>query len=306
MKKQFIIIVLALILAMVLSACGCAHETWNEATCNLPKTCVNCGKTEGEALGHEWAEATCDAPKTCGTCKATEGDALGHNWSEATCETPKTCSVCNNAEGEALGHAWEEATTETPKTCATCAVTEGERVITDERFTTATTKEIQGKWAYELPVTGEEMGLEGFEKVLVTRLIMDFKFDGTMEMYMDISNEDEFRTALIEYMTEATYLEFEAEGVSREDADAAVKSSYGMTLEEYAKLTVDMIDFNSLLGAINFDGVYYVNNGSIYLGITWMDNMDPSKYTIEGDSLILEGDLAGTGEENTAFKRIAE
>ena len=57
MKKQ--LISLLLITAMALTLCACGHQhTWVEATCTEPKTCSECGETEGEALGHQFSEAT--------------------------------------------------------------------------------------------------------------------------------------------------------------------------------------------------------------------------------------------------------
>lgn len=44
-------ILCGLFLAMLLIACGHEH-TWSEATCDTPKTCTECGETEGEPLGH--------------------------------------------------------------------------------------------------------------------------------------------------------------------------------------------------------------------------------------------------------------
>ncbi len=53
------------------------HEhTWAEATCTQPRTCTECGETEGEPLEHEWTPATLEAPKTCVNCGATEGEAV--------------------------------------------------------------------------------------------------------------------------------------------------------------------------------------------------------------------------------------
>ena len=140
-------------------------HAWADATCTAPKTCLDCGETEGEVLGHTyvvygvadpdctnggytvyictgcgdwyaadetaplghtWVDATCTAPKTCSTCQATEGEALGHTWADATCTAPKTCSTCQATEGEALGHTWADATCTAPKTCSTCQATEGE------------------------------------------------------------------------------------------------------------------------------------------------------------------------------------
>ena len=37
------------------------------------------------ALNHDWKDATCEAPKTCGNCGETEGDALGHDYNEGVC-----------------------------------------------------------------------------------------------------------------------------------------------------------------------------------------------------------------------------
>ena len=40
----------------------CTHETWNAATCKTPKTCANCGATEGEANpdAHNYVGGTCE------------------------------------------------------------------------------------------------------------------------------------------------------------------------------------------------------------------------------------------------------
>lgn len=60
---------------MLLSLSGCMHlHTWVDATCTEPKTCSECGETEGEPLGHDWIPATYTEPKTCSRCGATEGE----------------------------------------------------------------------------------------------------------------------------------------------------------------------------------------------------------------------------------------
>lgn len=65
-------------------------HSWKDADCSNPKTCANCGKTEGEALGHSWSDATCAAPKTCSVCGATEGEKAAHTY------TNGVCSACND------------------------------------------------------------------------------------------------------------------------------------------------------------------------------------------------------------------
>lgn len=110
---------------LCLSGCCISHK-WQDAACTAPKTCTECGKTEGEPLGHTWADATCAAPKTCSVCGETEGEALAHTWTDATCAAPKTCSVCGQTEGASLGHTWTAANYQEAKTCSVCAETEGE------------------------------------------------------------------------------------------------------------------------------------------------------------------------------------
>lgn len=78
--KKTIVALAALLMALLMAGC-CSHE-WQEAICENPKTCTECGKTEGEALGHDWQEATCETEKTCARCGETEGRALGHEAGE--------------------------------------------------------------------------------------------------------------------------------------------------------------------------------------------------------------------------------
>ncbi len=106
----------------------CDHN-YSQATCTEPKTCSECGETEGEALEHTWSPADCTAPKTCSICDVTEGETLDHSWSSATCTAPKTCSQCGTTEGEPLSHNWNLATCAVPKTCSICSATEGGTLV---------------------------------------------------------------------------------------------------------------------------------------------------------------------------------
>lgn len=45
------------------------HEhTWQEATCTEPRTCLTCGETEGEPLGHQPTPADYWTPSVCSVC----------------------------------------------------------------------------------------------------------------------------------------------------------------------------------------------------------------------------------------------
>ncbi len=113
---------------------------WAEATCTEPRTCMRCGVTRGNPLGHAQVVDAAVEP-TCTETGKTEGShcsrcgeelkeqeilkALGHDWLEATCTEPKTCKLCGKTLGKALGHTWTEATCTEAKTCRRCGTVEG-------------------------------------------------------------------------------------------------------------------------------------------------------------------------------------
>ena len=99
--KKAAYLILALALCVSLTACGHEH-TWLEATCIEPRTCSECGETEGEALEHNWQDATCTEPKICSRCGETEGEPLAHDWREANYQDPSTCTLCGETKGEPL------------------------------------------------------------------------------------------------------------------------------------------------------------------------------------------------------------
>ena len=88
-----------LALVLVFSLCSCGHQhTWIDATCTEPKTCSQCGETEGSALGHSWIEQTETTPKMCQMCSEMEPMPIPQNgqvfigndlprWSELTINT---------------------------------------------------------------------------------------------------------------------------------------------------------------------------------------------------------------------------
>lgn len=279
MKRKLSVFCLVLVCILVFTGC-CFHREWYAASCTDPKTCVECGETEGEALGHTWTDATCTAPKTCSACRLTEG--------------------------EALGHVWVEATTEAPKTCSTCSETEGERIITDERFTTAATAAIHGKWSSEISMTGDMLGVEGFESTLSIQILMEFGNDGSMTMGYTTVNNEEFSKGMYDFMVNALYSDFAAEGIDQESANAGMVEAYGMTVEEYAEAFTAEMDFSAVFEALDINGVYYVEGDQLYTGISWDMEMGASAFTIEGDTLTLAEELSGLVEESLVFTRITE
>ena len=61
MQTNMRILIVGLLLCALLAGCGHQH-IWLDATCSAPKTCADCGATEGTATDHNWNDATCAAP----------------------------------------------------------------------------------------------------------------------------------------------------------------------------------------------------------------------------------------------------
>lgn len=278
MKRKLAIVTLIILMVGILS--GCCSHVWYAATCTAPKTCQECGETEGEALGHTWVEATCLTAKTCSTCKETEGEALGHQWEEATTEAPKTCTVCGQ--------------------------TDGEKINTDPRFTTAATKDFQGKWTCEAVFTGEMLGTTGYLDEVPATLHYHFKNNGDMSATVEIHDQFAFLDGVKKMMLDIAYATMEAQGYSKAQTDAAYKELYGMTTEEYVNQTVGSMDLEEFFAAFSYDGVYYVTENKIWIALSWLNEFESSEYTLEGDQLVMDEDTLEEGGEPLKWTRVTE
>lgn len=286
MKKKLLTALLALSLILVLAGCGCEH-IWIEANCVNPKTCSECGETEGAPLGHTWLAATCTEAKTCEVCGATEGKAKGHSWTEATCTQAKTCSVCKQTEGEALGHSWKDATTEAPKTCAVCSATEGERIITDSRFTSAAAAPVLGTWRGEVILTGEDIGEEGFQEPIYCVTTFTFGPSGELEASVNLKDPDTFVAQMVKYMEDVLYVSLAEQGYAKEEADEAMQATFGMTVSQYSAKYIEEVDYPTRFKQMIVKKVYYVLDGKIIVGESWDSEMVYYDFSVEGDVISL-------------------
>lgn len=307
MKKKLHILLLMLGLLTLLAGCGCKHD-WDAATCTEPKTCSLCHKTEGAANGHEWNAATCNDPKKCIICGKTQGDALGHNWEPATCLVPEQCTRCHETQGAALDHNWAEATTEAPKTCTNCQATEGTKLVIDPRFTTASTKDFHGTWSCDIVFTGEMLG----ELMEDTTIDLD---DTPVTVYYEFTNKGELigtvvvhdQIAFIETIKKVSreflLLTLKEEGISEDEADAAIQAAYGMTLDQYIDASVNSMDPDDLFDSMVYNGVYYVGQNGLYTGESWYGEFECDEYTLEGDTLTIK-DASPVDEEDLVLSRV--
>lgn len=77
---------------------NCTSHDWIAASCEKPKTCRNCGITEGSALGHTGGYATCTTRARCDICHAFYGtvDKTKCRGGSATCTELAVCEVCGD------------------------------------------------------------------------------------------------------------------------------------------------------------------------------------------------------------------
>lgn len=278
MKKRMMICTLMMALVLLLAACGCKHE-WQDASCTAAKTCTLCGEVEGIALGHTWKDATCDAPKTC--------------------------SVCDITEGEALGHDWQDATTEAPKTCSRCQLTEGERIVTDPRFTTKDTLELQGTWTCELNLTAEMLGLPmGFDDGVDCIMSLEFSNDGEMIQKMTLKDEKTFLEDYRAFVLEMKYLELEQNGISREKADEVMLEIYGLNVEDYVDASMKNVNPSAMFEAFGSTRVYYVQDGTLYTALSWKSQtFEEDDYSVKNGVLIIDSIIMEEGGEPLEWKK---
>ena len=271
MKRTILCIFLVLSMIVLLTGCGCDHE-WERANCTDPKTCEKCGETKGEPRGHSWKAATCTEPKTCLDCKATEGEVKDHAWEDATCSSPKKCANCGEAVGDPISHEWQEATTEAPKTCIHCQATEGDKLNTDSRFTTASTKDLYGKWVCEAAY--RDLSDESVEYLgdLMCSISIEFGKTGEASLVLDFQDRDAFMECFTLLTIDMTYEALIEQGLgSKEEAAQAFQQYYGMTVEEYIKAELDNTSQEEIFEQFISNSVYYVEGNTLYIGDSWYD-----------------------------------
>lgn len=129
MKKFISVLLVTVMLAAALSACGHKHTPGAAATCTEPQTCTECGEVLVEATGHTpGPAATCAAPQTCTVCGEILAPQLMHTpGPEATCTEPQVCTVCGEVLAEATGHSVGSDGVCTK--CGTRIVPEGQKYI---------------------------------------------------------------------------------------------------------------------------------------------------------------------------------
>jgi len=318
-KKRRICLILLIVCICIFSGCCLKHQ-WKEADCIHPKTCLTCGKTDGEALGHDWLAATCEVPKICSVCGQSEGEKLPHTWLDANCLAPQTCSGCGITFGSTGDHEWLEETCETPVTCAVCGLDWGEprghnwipaSCITPETCSNCgqTRGTVSDSHPWSLPTTEDPMICDLCGKTRGERIITDPRFQTEKskcvfgswkaELNIPIGKIDQvnLKWRLPDSFTSApelpcllylmVYIDGKMDVILVPKAMQVIQKQNGN-----AGIRLDVLTVMS--------AAYYVEEDTLYLALTWEDEMIPIQITwTDENNWTAQGDWMGLARDES-------
>lgn len=161
-------------------------------------------------------------------------------------------------------------------------------------------KELVGTWGLEYDMAdllAGEMGDEfaDFTAPLEISICFEFKEDGTFRMFgEEASFKANFATWLDEFVafgTDIMYKEFDAQGLSQEEADAAFQESQGTSISDYLRTTFETsVDIDALLAEMALSGTYETSGDKLYMAQDG-ESIDKNAYdvfTVDGSKLKLE------------------
>ncbi len=168
--------------------------------------------------------------------------------------------------------------------------------------------ELFGVWAIDYDmnqVIAAEMGEEfsDFQSSLEMSLCFEFTEEGTFRMFVD---EESFKASFDgwmadfeEYLVNYMYDTFKEQGLSPEQADAAIKEAYGSeNMASYVHENMaGTLDVDDALEDVETEGTYKVKGDKLYMAEAG-DDFDPftyNPYSVKGDTL--EIDTPDTSEE---------
>lgn len=123
MRRKLVTVILAAAMsASLLAGCGNSAGTGNNSDTEGETESAEASESTETECEHEWVDATCQEPKHCSKCGKTEGTALDHEWAEATFAAPKTCTLCGETEGEREQSYFEEHGVDVPDAPVSCTV----------------------------------------------------------------------------------------------------------------------------------------------------------------------------------------
>lgn len=236
---------------------------------------------------------------------ALTGCCFHKEWSDPTCTAPKTCIKCGETEGEPLGHIWQPRTTEVPETCSRCAATQGERIITDPRFTTAATIDFYGTWKGTSNISGNIIS-EGLDASMPVEITMTLGNDSSMNIYIIGHDTKAFEKSAREFLRAKLEAEIDGLGLEQFTFEEAMLIIYDTTAEAYVNAQMDALDLTALTEGHTIEGVYYVEGDQFHAGLGWDADLNSFPFQLSGDTLLIQGDISGLGQDISHLNRVTE
>lgn len=173
-----------------------------------------------------------------------------------------------------------QATTQAETTAEQTESTEAE-----DGFDPQTAAPLMGTWKRLVYYNTAQLGIEGEGTEFSVPVSFIFDDTGRYTIALDV---EFFVSKMISFhlplRVEEVYAEYDAQGITKEEADTIIMEEFAMSVEDYASTSVELMDFESLLTEKEFTGSYYVKDGKLY---TDMETGWPVVYTIqiENDTL---------------------
>lgn len=162
-----------------------------------------------------------------------------------------------------------------------------------------TTAELIGSWSMECDLaeamnTTVGEAYTGMDSEFVVKVVFTFTQEGTYKMYVDkdsfVNSFDGWLDDYVAYSVEDMYVEFEAEGLTREEADFIIEEEYGCSITEYLfDATKAQLDLDAMVENMVSEGIYEVKGEKLHMSDgTEIDENRYDIYTIEGNTLTLD------------------
>lgn len=177
---------------------------------------------------------------------------------------------------------------------------EGNLINNQGKFDPEVCAPLFGTWYGTFTMNAADMGLEGVEGSIDLNVVMVLDELGNMTMYTTVDTQAfmDFMVPLQEEMIYQMLAQSMGEDCTREEMDAIFQSQYGMSIHDYVVMMVGQMDVEEMMNQETV-GVYYVEGDIFYSGDSWAGFMEPSQFTLEGDTLTLTAEVPDLDMEMT-------
>lgn len=156
-----------------------------------------------------------------------------------------------------------------------------------------------GSWSMECDLAEGMNALVGTEDAgtkteFTVKVVFEFTQEGTYKMYIDrdsfVESFDGWLDNYVTYTAEDMYMEFQGEGLTKEDVDLIIEEEYGCSMTEYLQQTAEeQLDLDAMVEDMVSEGIYEVRGEKLHMSDgTVIDENRYDIYTIEGNTLTLD------------------